>query len=73
MKRNIFKLIAKLLNLVGSFIFVLILAIFNGVLGNLLAINITFFCRFSNFKTFRHWDYIKLSINLYYHHFKWSF
>lgn len=43
MKRNIFKLIAKLLNLVGSFIFVLILAIFNGVLGNLLAINITFF------------------------------
>ena len=42
MKRNIFKLIAKLLNLVGSFIFVLILAIFNGVLGNLLAINITF-------------------------------
>ena len=43
MKRNIIKLIYKLLSLLGSFIGVLFLAVINGTVGFLLAISITVF------------------------------
>lgn len=43
MKRNVFKLIYKLLTLLGSFIFVLFLAVINGTFGFILSMNITIF------------------------------
>ncbi len=43
MKRSFFKLIAGLLKLVGSFVSVIIMAVFNGTLGFLLSISITAF------------------------------
>lgn len=43
MKRGIIKLISKLITLIGPFISVILLAVVNGVIGYLLAINITLF------------------------------
>ncbi len=43
MKRGVIKLISKLITLIGPFISVILLAVVNGVIGYLLAINITLF------------------------------
>ena len=43
MKRNVFKLIFKLLTLLGSFVWVLVLAVINGTFGFILSMNITVF------------------------------
>lgn len=43
MKRRVIKLISKLITLIGPFISVILLAVVNGVIGYLLAINITLF------------------------------
>ena len=43
MRRNGFVIMAKLITLVGSFFFVMLLAIVNGVIGNLCAMGVTIF------------------------------
>ena len=43
MRRNGFVIMAKLITLVGSFFFVMLLAILNGVIGNLCAMGVTIF------------------------------
>ena len=43
MRRNGFVIMAKLITLVGSFFFVMLLAILNGIIGNLCAMGVTIF------------------------------
>lgn len=60
MKRNTFYVIYRLIALVGRFIWIILLASFSGVLGYLLAINVTLFAGLAILK------YLGVAINISY-------